>query len=403
MGNIVAFPSTYPDEDFRSIVHRYYLRSPLTFTMSNIELFGEKGARKKANIIPLNLSRITDEFGLTIEFAQRIIENHTYLPFFRSFLTVDKQIKLWEVMYSKNYELSDRFMLQRLTQSLLHNTSHYCPICIYDDFSKYGIVYLHRTHQFSFLKMCHIHGSGLIDVCPICNTSLTDEKGSQMLIEPKCPNGHEILIDNNNGVQDSLENKQLLSDFNTLFQLKSINLEIIYIKLISYLGVKGYIHFRGEHIYKKKLLTDVIKFYDNSYLSTIGLDSIHLLGSRSIMCFLQKDNLKERIILYLLVIRFLAGNLEDFIYIDQNYSLPVPFGNGPWLCINAICPKYNQRAIPNVKRTAHAWITGRFICPYCGMIYTRGGLPHPEDEKQYTIETMGALFMNRAIQLLKKA
>lgn len=47
MGNIVAFPSTYPDEDFRSIVHRYYLRSPLTFTMSNIELFGEKGARKK--------------------------------------------------------------------------------------------------------------------------------------------------------------------------------------------------------------------------------------------------------------------------------------------------------------------------------------------------------------------
>ncbi|ASA24277.1 TniQ family protein [Paenibacillus donghaensis] len=180
MGSFVFFPSTYPDEDFRSIVFRYFLRSPLVFTKAKYEMFGEYGTRKAA-LIPLNLSRIEKEFGLTPAFAERIIENHTYYPFLRPFISIDIQSKFWDVMYSSVYEKNSRSLLIRHIQSLLHSSARYCSACMKEDLENIGIVYLHRIHQFSFLHKCLKHNITLIDACPVCNISLTNLNSPQII------------------------------------------------------------------------------------------------------------------------------------------------------------------------------------------------------------------------------
>ncbi len=396
MGNLVSFPLTYPDEDFRSIIFRYYLRSPITFTKTKYELFGEHGPAKAA-LIPLNLSRIENQFELTGTFAQMIVENHTFYPFLRPFIQNETQLRFWEVMYLSNYEKKSRNLLIRRIQSLIHSTPRYCSDCMNEDFYKYRIVYLHRIHQFSFLHKCLKHNSKLIDVCPICDISLTNENCSQMLIEPICPNGHEIFANDKYSGKTLDDDQRLIDDIAVIMKQKNSNLDTSFIKFISYAGAKGYIHFRGDFIYKKRLLSDLSDFYGSEYLTSLGLNLDYLMSEKVLVRFLQKNSLKDNFILYLLVMRFFAGKVENWFVKDENYSIPIPFGNGPWLCINTICPQYNKRVISKLVRKAHEWVTARLTCPYCGMIYTRRGMPKTEDETQYSIETMGSLFIEQAV------
>ncbi|ASA24275.1 TnsD family Tn7-like transposition protein [Paenibacillus donghaensis] len=227
---------------------------------------------------------------------------------------------------------------------------------------------------------------------------VTNETCEQMLIDSICPNGHEILanVDHcSNKVTD--ENQRLIDDLAILMKQTSANLDTSFIKLISYAGAKGYIHFRGDFIYKKRLLSDMTEYFGVEYLKSFGLDPAYLMSEKEMVHFLQKNNLKDNLILYLLIMRFFAYNVKDWFYKDENYSIPIPFGNGPWLCVNTICPQYNNRIISTIYRKAHEWVTGRFSCPYCGMIYTRRGIPKTEDETQYSIDTMGSLFIEQAV------
>ncbi|QCT04374.1 hypothetical protein E6C60_3666 [Paenibacillus algicola] len=398
MGRIVAFPPTYPDEDFRSIVHRYHLQSPYTFTQSKRELFG-KHVPKKGMLYPKNLSQIISQLGVTGLFAERLIQNHTYYPFLRSFLSHDLLKQFQEAMYNDSHT---SLLIINTIQTSVHVNARYCPECMHEDYQRYQIVYLHRTHQFSFLSKCLVHGSKLIEVCPVCRTSLINQTGSQMPIEPICSNGHAILPYANSNPKIMGENLQLLNDITTLMNPDVGSLDTIHLKLVIQSGAKGYIHFRGDFIYKKRLLTDMVDYYGKPYLASLGLSPDHLMREKMLVRFLQKDSLKSNIILYLLLMRFFAGSVENFMKSNMSYALPVPFGTGPWLCVNALCSKYNKGVIKRVTRKAHEWVTGCFICPHCGLIYTRTGFPKEEDEKQFTIDTMGPLFVNKAIHYYEK-
>lgn len=53
-----------------------------------------------------------------------------------------------------------RYLLPQLTQI--------CPICLDQDFRRFGEPYLHRAHHLPFVKTCHIHRVELISRCPNC-------------------------------------------------------------------------------------------------------------------------------------------------------------------------------------------------------------------------------------------
>lgn len=395
MASIVSFPPTYPDEDFRSVVYRYHLRSPhISYLKNRKELIGK--ATPKMILYPENLMCLADDLGVTKSFINELIENHTFYPAIRPFITEKvKNDCLNTILYSMSTQTKSWKILLGVGKQLISEQVRYCPNCLHGDFESYGECYLHREHQYSFLSVCPIHEVSLISHCPICKDTLVNDNASTMLFEPKCINGHYISSSNKTMELDPLI-RNILLDFQALITNKDVSLNQIYQRLISSLGSRGYIHFKGNIIYKKRLLSEVTKYYGEENLKKIGIDVENLFHEKNMVTMLKKKDLRKHILLYILLMRFFGGNVSNFFNLDERYCNPLPFGFGPWLCINLICPHYNERVITKCKRKVHEWVTGIFSCPHCGMVFNRRGLPFEEDEAQFSIETMGSFFVNSA-------
>lgn len=396
MASIVSFPPTYPDEDFRSVMYRYHLRSPhISYRKNRKELIGK--ATPKMILYPENLIRLTYDLGVSRSFINELIENHTFYPIIRPF--IDDKVKvdcLNTFLYSMSTQTKSWKILLGVGKQLISEQLRYCPNCLHDDYTTYGECYLHREHQYSFLSVCPIHEVSLICHCPICKDTLVNDNASRMLFEPKCINGHFISSCNKVMELDPLM-RNILLDFEALKTNKDVSSNQIYQRLISSLGSRGYIHFKGNIIYKKRLLSEVIKYYGEENLMKIGVDVEKLLHERSMVTILKQQDLRKHILLYILLMRYLGGSVSNFFNLDEQYFNLLPFGFGPWLCINPICPHYNERVITKCKRKVHEWVTGIFPCPHCGIVFTRRGLPFEEDETQYSVETMGSLFIKLVI------
>ncbi|WP_342511819.1 TnsD family Tn7-like transposition protein [Sporosarcina sp. FSL K6-1522] len=395
MGSIISFPSMYPDEDFRSILFRYQLRSPhVSYLKIRKELLGK--AFTQMIIFPENLMSITTQLGVSKDFILNVIDNHSFYPFFRPFVNRDLHNDFTHKFYFSEPSRGLSSITKDLEKQFLAEEIRYCSSCLLNDYEVYGEVYLHRTHQFSFLTVCPVHEIPLIHSCSICNVPFVSDNANLMLIEPKCPNGHDIIEDNKSEWLDTFK-YEFLDDIQTLMEAKNLSLNYIFQKLMVNLGNRGYIHFKGGTIYKKNLIADVIDFYGREVLGELGLNINELLRANAITNLFVPDQMRKQIVFYILLMRFFSGSVTNFLKQDESYFFPLPFGLGPWVCNNRICPFFNQKVINKCKRKVHEWITGYFTCEHCGMTYYRKGFPSVEDESRYSIETMGSLFTHKAI------
>lgn len=74
-----------------------------------------------------------------------------------------------------------------------------------------------------------------------------------------------------------------------------------------------------------------------------------------------------------MVIHFLGSTLERFFY--EDHTIPSPFGDGPWPCLNPVCEYYRQRRITTYQTKevkVKGKVTGEFACT-CGYTYVRSG------------------------------
>jgi hypothetical protein len=84
---------------------------------------------------------------------------------------------------------------------------------------------------------------------------------------------------------------------------------------------------------------------------------------------------------HMLAIHFLGSRVENFLC--QKIKPSLPFGEGPWPCLNPTCEHYQQKCI-NVCNLERKWrggniIVGSFKCE-CGFTYVRVGPDRlPED------------------------
>lgn len=391
MKRIIYFPPTYPDEDYRSIVHRYYLRSTKTFELSKIELLGK--AKSGPIVNPENLTRVSIDLELTDEFVNHIIESHSYFPMIRPFLVKEQQISITEGMRgnSSRNEFESKSM-----HSFISPVGRYCPDCMITDYDRYGTTYLHRLHQLSFLNHCLLHGEALISSCNRCEEPLIRKDGREIPYNRCCTYCNQDVTENRFSNKRPTD-QALLDDLNTLLNEATLDIEFVYVKFMIHIGARNFIHFRGDYIYKKKLMQQFIDFYGEKYLNELGIFTKNLTNQRKTKLF-NKKYMAKHIILYILLMRFLSGSIKSFFKNHENYSTRVPFGNGPWLCLNPNCTYYNEHVIRTVKRKDHQWFTGRFTCMYCGMIYTRKSNPKEKETAAYSIETWGPIFRKKVIE-----
>lgn len=389
MRKIVSFPTPYPDEDFKSLTYRHFLHSPYdSYLHSRQELFGRN--LQSMVTYPTSLMRLRDHLGVSLEFIQDIIELHTFYPLYRPFMN-EEQVRI--CLGAMIHEGDKNPLVHKRFQKVVSIEGKYCPTCLQNDFQMYGVSYLHRTHQLKFLTFCHMHGDTLITRCQVCEIPLMNKNVTSMLITPFCRNGHEIRP--TKGIVNPLVHS-LVEDVIRLMTRKDVSLDLIYQKLLVEAGYRGYIHYKGDFIYKSNLLQDFVEFYGEETLRILDLGQF--TNRVFLVEMFQRENLHKHVLFNILLMRFFGGSIEGFFAQNNSYSVPLPFGVGPWRCLNFICPYYYKPIIKKCLRKSHEWVTGVFTCPHCEMIYTRRGLPKEENESQYSIETMGALFISTAVK-----
>jgi hypothetical protein len=385
------FPNPYPDEDFRSIVHRYHIRSTNSeMYETKLDLFELKSY--KNTVFPRNLSvlidRLPKETGLNVNL---LIEKHTLFPLFKPFLSLDRVKNAWDdILHGTDNSTSFVGRIYHNPRSkVISDSVRYCPDCLHKDNKLYGEVYAHRLHQLNVVKTCHKHGVRLITQCPMCSVNLSKNKAEVMLTTPNCLNGHNLKI-----CDDAINNfneNDMYKDLNYLLQHSGvIKFEDVFNRIRSFCWEAGYFTYSGN--LKSNLKEDFLNKYGAELLYNLGYDNEIIQSTGFWWNLTQPNSRLNNIHLLILLMRFLAGSVGKFFSKSTNEMFnPLPFGCGPWICVNKVCDSYQKSSIPSCDRSKviDSVQIGRFHCSDCGLKYTISWNWETKEEGKVTITRMG--------------
>ncbi|WNR45230.1 TnsD family Tn7-like transposition protein [Paenibacillus roseipurpureus] len=372
MNKIIQFPDFRLDEDIRSIVYRYHVRSlNSNIVQTMVDLFNLKTSNtvtpRAINYFSKYLPNDTHE--AKIEF----LYNHTWFGILSSF----HDSEFLECIFNGNDKTNnDNWVsgvsiqvLARTLSEFISEQIMYCPLCMHEDVQSFGECFVHRGHQLKFLDVCTIHNCELISRCPTCWEPLATPV--YMTLLPYCRHGHEIKK------QDVIQIKSY--DFRKYVLINTLKLNdfgkqrddnYTRFQLISQLGAKGYIHGQSGFLLREKLINDFFYKYGEGNLRLVGI-SVSMMHARLGNDLIKK--FRHQYIFYGLLIDFLASDIDSFFYCKDSWSVKLPFGNSPWDCLNRFCNYYNKRIIKNYscKYSNNGRISAEFTCPECGYIYAR--------------------------------
>jgi predicted RNA-binding Zn-ribbon protein involved in translation (DUF1610 family) len=377
---ILQFPIQYSDEDIRSLAYRYHIESPNShFQQSYIELFSIK-KKTQNSLSPCNLNFFLDTLSQLSEDKIHFIKSHTYLPFVMPFLERSKwnQLIVEPSTFTAIWKIFD-------------DTIKYCPDCMLEDSTHYGQCYVHREHQFRYVDVCITHGCSLITQCRECHAYYAENQNQELTMLPRCKNGHPVAKINKKNVDPMIVG--LVNSYMALIDYyEEVDADTFIQKLNVILANKGYIHMKGA-IYKNKVIEDMFSYFGSEKLCKFGLNKEKLLVHRAITMLFSTRHASIYIHFYLFLIQFLVGDIRSFLFEDPDYSIPLPFGIGPWLCKNKICPYRDLPVITSCIRIVKQYTSGHFTCPFCGYSYIRR-YEHGETDNpnKFRVSDMGFLW-----------
>lgn len=388
----------YPDEMFYSICARiHFLSGRAKVRQTSGLLFGTE--EKNNHIIwPTRLESFSKNYGISIE---ELVNNHTIFPYYERFLSEDRKAGLLDAMiYTKGInpsaylgQYNDKEYAARLVL---------CPLCVQDDMLKFGEPYWHRTHHLPGTKICYKHNIWLISECDICNNPFSFTSNKELNVVPTfCENGHSLNVIKNNYDEKLLliatENNYLLNSD------KKFSVHEVKEKFLEYAKINQYNNIQSTTILYEKLFPGFLIQFPSLFLEQIGISVINdqVKGIKKI--FWKKKRVSINPIYYIILMLFFGGTINDFLTQKIKY---LPFGEGPWPCLNKVCLKFKEKTIQRVelKNTKHfGKPRGVFTCNKCGFTYSRLGPDSNEDDCHIfdLIFETGELWNSKFEELLK--
>ncbi|MCP1311552.1 TnsD family transposase [Paenibacillus tyrfis] len=353
---------------------------------------------EKKTLLPQDIEFTLQNLQISGYQFDQFVNNHTFWPLLRLFMSKDKETRAYRHMKEANNDARYYRPVTNQLLSLVSELVRYCPICVHEDYDTIGETYIHRLHQIEHLDLCLQHKVKLITHCNECGEPFTIV-GQYHLHQPRCTKCLKMILIKSADIKEDHFIYNLLLDVETLMNSKhELNAEIFLQKVLIRLGTKGYLHFKGT-IYKGKLLEDFYCSCNKADFMRIGFDG-YIFTTKFMTKFLDPTVVHPYSLFYLQLQRWLFGSAEELIDSTETYSYPLPFGSGPWICHNRICPEYNNKVITRCIRYIHEYISGAFTCPVCGMTYSRMSKPNQEEnEHAYSIESFGDLWMKKLVEL----
>lgn len=381
MRNLSFFPVPYPNEDFRSIIHRYHIRSGETSFLKTsktlFDTFSSKNVYFNQNIF-FFINRLNNP-EVDIDY---LLDQHTIFPVIKPFISEERNVRFHQSAYRIGTMKNKNIWWNNIAQSI-----RYCPDCLEEDYYKYGEAYVHRLHQFEMLDYCYRHYFKLLSNCEVCGAPLSKNHASVLLKTTFCENGHNIAEQKTKKLTNTSFIREIIEDL-LYIKENSSNLNRYLITDLFYiaLGHKGYINCKTGQIYREKLKEAFQTFLAKHQVNHIFNQQVDIVTERFSMFVSKKINRAPNLLTYILLIKFLSKTAKRFIEPDYSYSVSIPFGNKAQPCLNKLCNYYKKDVIKKYNKTYYsAYVKGTFECIHCGYIYGRKWI-WSKDEKSGTIQ-----------------
>lgn len=387
---IKYFPKPYPDELLYSVIARYQKHIGSVRGELLKSLWGNVFSYSTSYQVT-RLQKLLDNTLLgEIYSAKEVAFQHTLLPFYSAFSGREFQCQLFKRMLDGTLNAFYGHAGGHVRKIAEKDDLQYCPECVKVDTKLYGEPYWHRIHQVPGVMICPVHEIQLQNLCPVCSAPILPRGIEYACLSDRCVNGHELSKVIDNGFSGKTLRhligyareayKLLNADY--CYEPESISKR--YVTRLRNLGVMG---LRGQ-LFKAS-------DFSNSFIEHYGTEFLELLDS-SVEINRPHNWLREMVWQYgykhlrhplrhLLIIKYLFGSISNFILADTEY---LPFGKGPWPCLNPAATHYKMAVIKNsyFYHGKQKKIYGQFTCE-CGYKYSRVG-PDKNKEDQYRADNV---------------
>lgn len=374
---ISFFPKPYPDEILYSIIARYHIRSGnLSPKITLEELFNSRTTAATVDL-PSNLSSLIQSIQLISNYqVEDFIYKYTLYPFYSAFLPPARANKVMESMKAlSGGDIHTRagIMASSIT---MPRYFRFCPKCFEEDLHNYGEPYWHRLHQTPGVLACPMHGYLLQDSTVVLQGLNKHEYYAASI--DNCP----INLNSKKYSVETINKLWILAkDIYCLLNLslKSRKLEWFSQKYKALLIDKGLANINNR-VKVKILIDDFLFFYGREMLESVDSMVDYEDEQNWLVSIVRKHRKSFHPVRHLLLIRFLTNSCEEFFQRNYKYK---PFGNAPWLCLNAAAEHYLQAVVTNLSIThclENKKPLGTFSCD-CGMVYSRTGPDETKEDK----------------------
>ncbi|MFL5628670.1 MAG: TnsD family transposase [Ktedonobacteraceae bacterium] len=396
---IGCWPDPWPGELFYSICARFSERVRYPSRRSIItELFGTENAIACVGL-PSHLSYFIAQLPPSSNLdAERIIDEHTLLPFFAPFLPPERHIRLRQDMCSSNGPAIHMLAGLMASHVPLPQWLRFCPRCVEEDRRRFGECYWHRIHQVPGVEICPLHKVWVRNsVVPAYNvkTRYAFISAESAICEAKPEEideneqFFEILFALGLDAQWLL-NQRALSHTLPTFQHW-------YLRLLANLGLSTY---RGR-VDRNALLSRFKNMYAPGLLRMLHCELDEHTEDNWLVRLARKPDNAQHPLHHLLLIHCLKQAAEAFFRLPTQSK---PFGDGPWPCLNPVCHHYRQHQVSECTIIHSAYMSrkpiGAFSCT-CGFTYLRTGPDTSAEDrfKMSKVQTFGHLWEARLSHL----
>jgi hypothetical protein len=385
------FPEAYLDELLYSVCARFSDRLQYsTIGAVQQELFGCNHLKAVVEL-PSNLDYLINILPPGHNYTvDKLIDNHTLLPFYRPFLSPGQL----DVFRGEMLCRTRGALLSRVGNPSRHmalRRLHFCTECVEDDRKRGEECYWHRVHQVAYVKLCPIHGiplkqsdvrSGNASI-KFVSAERAVRVGGNML---DVPSAHYDLL-----LQIARDVAWLLQQVNLSYD--SVLLRRQYLTILFNQGLTS----RLPDLTPRPIRTNMTELrrrfvasYPRELLEILHCEpDIHRCDNW--LSRLINHNESNRYPLYHLLFMYLLGyTAESFLSLPVNVDERDISGEGPWPCLNPTCRYYRQFCIKERKLMYVGTRPLGIISCECGFTYRRDESDSVQDGNPFQLRSVVA-------------
>jgi len=395
---IGCFPDPYPDELLYSVCARFHERVQYPNKKNTLrELFGDEAAIAVVDL-PSNLRNLASALPAGSPYTvERLITQHTLLPFFAPFLHPKQFRQLWADMEGSRGPAIH--MRSGLMASVVQPPEwlRFCPECVQEDKQQFSESYWHRLHQIPGVEICPQHQVRLVDSqVRVQNPTtrhefITAEQGIKL---PKSQS-YTLKYSHHNILLKIAQNAIWLLEEH----ISPPGLTILLKRYRELLAERDLATYSGR-VRVSKLLEEFKRFYPDELLQRLQCEIDTESEHSWLLRLVRSPKGSQHPLRHLLLIQFLDHNAESFFKLPKQFK---PFGTGPWLCLNRTASHFPQPVIEECEITysqEHGKPIGTFCCT-CGFSYCRTGPDRTEEDRLRItkIRAFGSIWENTLREL----